>query len=76
MELIMKRRELLKMNEIEAENDDDDADTGTSREQEDAILSCKIVEIVFKNALKQFKGFKSNIFLPQFNIQYCHTGLV
>lgn len=57
VELILKRRELLKMNEIEDEEMENDGEDNEGKsKQEDAILSCKIVEIVFKNALKQFKG--------------------
>ena len=58
VELILKRRELLKMNEIEDEEMENDGEDNEGKsKQEDAILSCKIVEIVFKNALKQFKGY-------------------
>lgn len=61
VELILKRRELLKMNEIEDEEMENDGEDNEGKsKQEDAILSCKIVEIVFKNALKHFKGYYNN----------------
>lgn len=63
VELIMKRRELLKVNEMEDDKDNDEDDnekkddqTDADRSREDAILSCKIVEIVYKRALKELKG--------------------
>lgn len=57
VELIMKRREMLKVNEMEDDGEDKDRPMdATEKVKEDAILACKIVEIVYKTALKELKG--------------------
>ncbi len=48
VDLIMKRKELLGITESE-----DDKNIDESKTVEDTILSCKIVEIVYLNAIKQ-----------------------
>lgn len=60
VDLIMKRKELLGLTEqSELETNDNknsiNEDESTDKKIEDSILSCKIVEIVFINAIKQLE---------------------
>ncbi|CAF1014961.1 unnamed protein product [Brachionus calyciflorus] len=52
IELIQKRKELLGIKESESE----DKKSEPISRVEDAILSCKIVEIIYKNAIKEFEN--------------------
>lgn len=57
VELIRKRKELLRINEIEDKQEANDELNNV----QDAILGCKVVEVVYKNALKQIKSNRTLI---------------
>ena len=59
-ELVIKRKELLGMSK-EIKNVDDDLNEiqpSSSSQLDDAIINCKIAEVVFKNSIKQITGLK------------------